>query len=121
MVPVTGLSSLLATAMGLPVSQAKKNRQAITTWPATCAGPAYVQHALARPDSQFLCCTCVYFLRDILWPQVQSHSDNSHRHATGLHFARALTQALPIMCIHLVIYFNNIHAAMSDLFKGQYS
>jgi len=32
-----------------------------------------MKHALyiiARPDSQFLCCTCVYFLGDILWPEV---------------------------------------------------
>jgi len=63
---------------------------AISTWPAACAGPACVHHALARPDSQFLCCTSVYFLCDILWPEVQSHSDNSHVHATGLCSACAL-------------------------------
>ena len=63
-----------------------------------------MQHALARPDSQFLRCTCVYFLCDILWSAVQSHSDNSHMHATGPHSACALAQARPTMsCIHLVI------------------
>ena len=35
-----------------------------------------MQHALARPDSRFLCCTHVYFLCDILWSEVQSHSDD---------------------------------------------
>ena len=38
---------------------------AISTWPAACAGPACVQHALARPDSQPSCvvhvCTFVIF------------------------------------------------------------
>ena len=33
---------------------------AICIWLAVCAGPACVQHALTRPDSQFLCCTQVY-------------------------------------------------------------
>ena len=40
----------------------------------------------------------------ILWPEVQSHSDNSYMHATVLRSARALAQARPTMsCIHLVI------------------
>jgi len=60
---------------------------------AMCAGPACVQHALARPDPQFLFCTCVYFLCDIRLPEVQSHSDNSHMNATGIRSARALAQA----------------------------
>jgi len=43
----------------------------------------------------------VYFLCDILWPEVQSHSDDSH--ATGPHSPGALAQACPTMsCIHLV-------------------
>ena len=83
-VPVTGLRSLLATAMGATCSACQKrwllSVHAISTWPAVCAGPACVQHASARPDSQFLCCTCVCFLCDILWPEVQSHSDDSHIH-----------------------------------------
>jgi len=64
------------------------------TWPAACAGPAYVQHALARPDSQFLCCTCVLF-GDILWSE---DSVDSHMHATGPRSAPALTQAHPTIC-----------------------
>ena len=41
---------------------------------------------------------------DILWPEVQSQSDNSHMHATGLRSSPALTQARPTMsCIHLVV------------------
>ena len=61
---------------------------------------------IARPDSQFLCCTCVYFLCDNVWPEVQSHSDDSHVHGTGPHYACALAQAHPTMsCIHLVINF----------------
>ena len=52
---------------------------AISTRPAVCVGPACVQHALARPDSQFLCCTRVYFLYDI-W-EIQLHSDDRHVHA----------------------------------------
>ena len=59
-----------------------------------------MQHALARPDSQFLCCTCVYFLCDILWPEVQPHSGDSHVHTTGPHSACALAQAHPTM-VHL--------------------
>ena len=54
-----------------------------------------MHHALARPDSQFLCCTCVYFLCDILRPEVQSHSDDSPVHAPGLRSACALAQAHP--------------------------
>jgi len=76
---------------------------AISTSPAACAGLACVQHALAWPDSESLCCTRVYFLCDILWPEVQSQSDNSHIPATGPRSARALTQARPtVSCIHLV-------------------
>jgi len=78
--------------------------RASSTSPAACAGPACVQHALARPGSKFLCCTCVYFLGDILWPEVQSHSDDSPVHAPGSCSACALAQAHPTMsCIHLVI------------------
>ena len=62
-----------------------------------------MQHALAWPDSESLCCKRVYFLCDILWPEVQSHSDNSHMPATGPCSAHALTQACPtVSCIHLV-------------------
>jgi len=86
MVPVTGVRSLLATAMGATSSAWQKRWlsfvYAISTWPAACAGLACVQHALAGPDSQSLGCTRVYFLCDILWPEVQSHSDNSHMPAT---------------------------------------
>ena len=50
-----------------------------------------MHHAIARPDSQFLYCTFVYFLCDILWPEVQSHSDDSRMHATGLR---------SVLCMH---------------------
>ena len=47
----------------------------------------------------------MYFLCDILWSEVESHSDNSHMHATDPHSARALPQARPTMsCIHLLIF-----------------
>jgi len=52
---------------------------------------------IARPDSQLLCCTCVYFLCNILLSVVQSHSDDSHVHATATCSARALAQAHPTM------------------------
>ena len=56
----------------------------------------------------FLSCTRAYFLCDILWPEVQSHSDISHMHAIGPRSAHALTQARPTMsCIHLVLKFVN--------------
>ena len=54
-----------------------------------------MHRALASPDSQFLCCTCVYTLCDILWPEVQSHYDSSHIHASGLRSACAHAQARP--------------------------
>jgi len=44
---------------------------------------------LARPDSRFLC-TCVY---DFLWPEVQSHSDDSHMHVTVPRSACVFNQA----------------------------
>ena len=48
-----------------------------------------------------------YFLCDILWPEVQSHSDNSRMHATGLSSLHSLAQARPtVSCIHLVIVRN---------------
>ena len=105
-VPVTGLRFLLATVMGAASCACQKrwlsSVHAISTWPAACAGLACAA-CLARPDSQSLCCTRVYFLCDILWPEVQSHFDSSHMPATGPCSARALTQARPTMsCIHLV-------------------
>ena len=43
---------------------------------------------------------------DILWPEVQSHSDDSPVHACGPHSVCALAQARPTMsCIHLVYLF----------------
>ena len=43
------------------------------------------------------------FLFAILWPEVQSHSDDSPVHAPGPRSACALAQAHPTMsCIHLV-------------------
>ena len=57
-----------------------------------------MQHALASSCVVHVCTLC-----DILWPEVQSHSDNSHVHASGLCCAHALTQAHATMsCIHLV-------------------
>ena len=50
--------------------------------PATCAGPTCVQYALyivARPDSEFVY-MCVHFC-DILWLEVQSHSDDMQTYA----------------------------------------
>ena len=54
-----------------------------------------MHRALASPDSQFLCCTCVYTLCDILWREAQSHYDSSRIHASGLRSACALAQARP--------------------------
>jgi len=39
----------------------------------------------------------VYFLHNILWPEVQSHSDDSPVHATAPHSTHALAQARPTM------------------------
>ena len=45
----------------------------------------------------------MYFLCGILWPEVQSHSDDSPVHAPGPRSAFALAQVRPTMsCIHLV-------------------
>ena len=68
---------------------------ATTTTTETARGLTYsvVQHALARPDSQFLCCTYVYFLCGILWPEVQSHSDDGPVHAPGPRSACTFAQA----------------------------
>ena len=102
--PVTGLKSLLATVIGATGSAWQKrwlhlsvlsphNLQHLLDQPC-------VQHALytiARPDSQFLLYMCVLScMIIILWPEFQSHSDNSHVHANGSHSACALTQA----CLH---------------------
>jgi len=73
--------------------------------PAACAWPSCVRHALyivARPDSQFVY-TCALFY-DILWHEVQSHSNESHIHLTAPRSASALGQAHPMSCIHLVVY-----------------
>jgi len=83
-----------------------------------CAGLPCVQHALARPDSQSLCCTRVYFLCDILWLEVQSHSDNSHMPTTGPHSAHVLTQARPtVSCIHLVYMQTCVEFLVMFVFK----
>ena len=76
-IPVTGLRSLLATAMSIKLARVLSSINAVSIWLVVCAGPACVQHT----DSQFLCCTRVYFLCDILWSEVRSHSDSSHTHA----------------------------------------
>jgi len=56
-------------------------------------------YIIARPDSQFLC-TRVYILCDFLWPEVQSHSDDSHMHVTAPCSACVLGQARPtVSCI----------------------
>ena len=45
------------------------------------------------------------FFGDILWAEVQSHSDDSHMHVTAPCSACALHQARPTMsCIHLVLW-----------------
>ena len=47
--------------------------------------------------------TFVYLLCDNLWPEVQSHSDDSPVRAPGPRSACALAQARPTMsCIHLL-------------------
>ena len=46
-------------------------------------------------------CTC-----DILWPEVQSHSDDSYVHATGLHSACVLAQAHPTSTLFIQNSFN---------------
>ena len=61
-----------------------------------------MQHALARPDHSS-CVVQVCTLCDILWPEVQSHSDDSHVHATGPRSVHTLAQAHPTAsCIHSV-------------------
>jgi len=67
--------------MSIKLARVLSSINAISIWLVVCAGSACVQYTLARPDSQFLCCTHLYFLCDILWPEVQSHSDSSHMHA----------------------------------------
>jgi len=60
-----------------------------------------VQHASARAAHS----SCVLHVCTFLWPEVQSHSDNSRMHATGLRSAPALAQACPTMsCIRLVLH-----------------
>jgi len=45
----------------------------------------------------------VHFLCDILWPEGQSHSDDSHMHANGPRSACSVAQArLTVSYIHLV-------------------
>jgi len=66
----------------------------------------YVQHAsyiVSRPNSHFMY-TCVLFC-DVLWPEVQSHSDDSHMHLSAPCSAPALGQTRSTMsCIHLVVF-----------------
>ena len=72
-----------------------------------------MQHALARPDSQFLFCTCVYLLCDILWSEVQSHFDDSHVYATHPRSACALAQAHPTM-VHLYLHWIAVNRNLSE-------
>ena len=102
MVPVTGLGSLLATIMGQPCQK---------RW----LSPHDLQHVLDYPVLSMLYlglshsfyAVHMYFLSDIPWPEVQSHSDDGPVHLTGPCSACALTQARPTMsCIHLAL---NVH------------
>ena len=92
--------------MSIKLARVLSSIHAISIWLVVCAGPACVQHTLARPDSQFLCCTRVYFLCDILWSEVQSHSDSSHMHACNWStFCIWTCPGSPTMsCIHLVFH-----------------
>ena len=77
-----------------------------------CRTSLYAACFIARPHSQFLFSARVLF-GDILWPEVQSHSDDSHMHVTAPCSARALDQAhLTMSCIHLV--FGNVVLFSSD-------
>jgi len=82
---VTGLQTT-ARWRPLLVAQVKKMARVLSSvhaisktcslcWTSLCAACLYI---IARPDSQFLC-TRVY---GFLWPEVQSHSDDSHMHVT---------------------------------------
>ena len=42
----------------------------------------------------------VYFLCDVLWPEVQLHPDGSHVHATSPHSTCALTETHPTNVMH---------------------
>ena len=97
----TGLRSLLATAMGATNSMSIKLARVLSsTWLAACARPACVQHALARPDSQFLCCTCVSY--SVAWGSVTFWWVTFIQLVP--HSTHALTQAHPTLSyIHLVI------------------
>jgi len=67
-----------------------------------------VQHTLARPDSQFLCCTHVYFLCDIPWSEVRSHSDSSHMHACNWStFCIWACSGSPYNVLHSSSYFTD--------------
>ena len=56
----------------------------------------------------------MYFLCDILWPEVQPHSGDSHVHTTGPHSACALAQAHPTM-VHLRLVDLNLIAVKRNL------
>ena len=121
MVPVTGLRSLLATAMGVTGSTCQERWLHLSM-----PSPHDLQHVLDQPVCIMLCLSlthssCVVhvctFLCGILWPEVQSHSDGSPVHAPGPSSACALAQARPTMsCIHLVLLTYLWEWCMSGLF-----
>ena len=95
-------------------------------------------HDLQRVLDQPVCCM-LYILQlglthssyvvhvcFLLWPEVQSHPDDSHVQATGPRFACSLTQARPTMlCIHLVANtvcrYISLRSEYSELKLNSYS
>ena len=75
--------------------------------PAVCAGLTCVQHALyivARPDSQFVC-MCV-LSGDVLWPEVQSHSDDMQSYAFNCSmFCTCTRSSSPLTVMHSSSYY----------------
>ena len=66
-------------------------------------------------------CICVYFLCDILWPEVMSHSDDSHVHANAhvlhMHLLRLFPQsnAFISQCAIMLASFPGLHAQLLSL------
>ena len=90
-VPVTGLKSLLATAMGAMMARVFSSVHAI---------PHGVQHVLDRPVCNMLylgltlsSCVVHVLLCDIMWPEVESRFDDSHE---------VIFMSFCMSCIHLV-------------------
>jgi len=67
--------------------------------------PACVHHALARPDSQFLCCTCLSYTFCVISSGLRfSHILMSHVHATGSTLYTCTHSGSPYNVIHSSSY-----------------